>query len=270
MVVFPNAKINLGLRIKYKRPDGYHEIESCFYPVALRDILEVLEVEPGHEVFRTSGIEVPSSPEENLVMKAYKIIKEKYHLPPLHIHLHKTIPMGAGLGGGSSDAAFALKLLNDMFSLGISNEQLFEYASLLGSDCAFFILNRPAIATGRGEILNPVSLDLSGYYITIIKPVAEVSTSWAYRSLTPVSQTYAPSDIIDRRVSEWKDMLVNDFEQVIFEKHPEIKALKERLYYYGADYASLTGSGSAVYGLFSKDPGVLMAEDHYFIWQRKL
>ncbi len=270
MVVFPNAKINIGLWIKQKRPDGFHEIETCFYPIPLREILEIMEVDPGNEVFRTSGLNIPSTPDDNLVMKAYELLRNDYHLPPLYIHLHKTIPMGAGLGGGSSDAAFAIKLLNDQFKLGLSQAQMQAYASKIGSDCAFFILDQPAIATGRGEQLKPITLNLSGYYIAIIKPLADISTTWAYASIIPKPRTKLLEEIIFKPVASWKTQLENDFEEVVFKKHPEIEKLKSLLYERGADYASLTGSGSGVYGLFEKDPGILRTDSKFFLWQRRL
>lgn len=270
MVVFPNAKINLGLWIKQRRHDGFHEIETCFYPIPLREILEIMEVEPGNEVFRTSGLNIPAEPGDNLVMKSYELLRNDYHLPPLHIHLHKTIPMGAGLGGGSADAAFAIKLLNEQFSLGLSQDQMKAYASEIGSDCSFFILNQPAIATGKGEQLKPINLNLSGYYIAIIKPLADISTTWAYSAIIPKIREKSLEEIIFRPVAEWKNQLENDFENVVFKKHPEIQKLKNLLYDRGADYASLTGSGSGVYGLFEKDPGILRTDSKFFLWQRKL
>ncbi|MDP2423522.1 MAG: 4-(cytidine 5'-diphospho)-2-C-methyl-D-erythritol kinase [Bacteroidales bacterium] len=270
MVVFPNAKINLGLWIKNKRPDGFHEIETCFYPVPLHEILEIMEVEPGNEVFRTTGLNIPAKVEDNLVKKAYELLKKDYYFPPLHIHLHKTIPMGSGLGGGSSDAAFAIKLLNEHFKLGMDEQQMRAYARQIGSDCAFFILNKPAIATGRGELLKPIALSLSGFYIAIVIPPTAISTTWAYSSIAPRPRKNSLEEIINLPVKEWKNRLENDFENAVFKKNPEVEVLKNILYDQGADYASLTGSGSGIFGLFSNDPGILEAKSQYFLWQRKL
>lgn len=258
MITFPNAKINLGLRITEKRTDGYHNLETIFYPVAFEDALEIQECpDPSlctNKVnLHTSGIKVVGNLEDNLVVKAYRLLDMSFHLPPIEIFLHKHIPSGAGLGGGSSDAAFMLKLLNESFSLDLSDNQLESYAAKLGADCAFFIRNAPTFAEGIGNIFSPIGLSLKDYQIVIIKPDVFVSTREAFSQIRPCRPTHSLKDLIKQPVNEWKDLLVNDFESSVFPQHPIIGEIKDDLYQKGALYASMSGSGSSVYGLFSPE-----------------
>lgn len=262
MIVFPNCKINLGLQILYKREDGYHNLETIFYPVPLRDALEVVRTDnekPSSNIsFQSTGLTIDTDTQNNLCFKAYDLLKKDFpSLPPIQMHLHKTIPMGAGLGGGSSDAAFTLKLLNEKFKLGIPQEQLIQYALQLGSDCPFFIINKPCYATGRGEILEPIDLDLSSYQIALINPVIHVNTGWAFAQLningSGRPKRPDPKRIIQQPISTWKDELKNDFEEPVFKQFPEIENIKQMLYKAGAVYASMTGSGSTVFGIFNKE-----------------
>ena len=252
MIVFPNAKINIGLHVVSKRSDGYHNLETVFYPVKLSDALEMAESK--EDKLTVSGISVEGNPEENLVMKALHLVKKDFELPPVQLHLHKIIPFGAGLGGGSSDAAFTLKMLNDYFSLHLKNEELKGYATQLGADCSFFIENKPAFATGTGDQLQPVDLDLSKYQVVVLKPDFSVSTPEAYKNIIPQKPDFMLADLPHLPSEEWKDTVVNDFEKSIFPKYPEIEKLKEKLYELGAVYASMSGSGSAVFGLFRHLP----------------
>lgn len=260
MIAFPNIKINLGLSITEKRPDGYHNLETVFYPVALEDALEIRTSPNADRKFtlHQHGMEIAGNPEDNPVVKAYLLMDKEFHLPPVEIHLYKHIPSGAGLGGGSSDAAFMLKLLNDHYQLGVSEEQLEVYAATLGADCAFFIKNRPIFAEGIGNIFSPVELSLNGYQIMIIKPNVFVSTREAFSNIHPHRPKYPVREAIQRPVQEWKDTLINDFEASVFPQHPVIGEIKEELYHQGAIYASMSGSGSSVFGLFA--PGFVLPE----------
>lgn len=252
MVLFPNAKINLGLNILKKRKDGYHNISSCFYPVPLYDILEVL---PASQLsIKVTGIDIPGDSNDNLVIKAYRIIRKNFGIQPVTIHLHKVIPIGAGLGGGSSDGAFMLLLLNKLFNLELNNDDLIQYASELGSDCPFFIYNRAMLVTGKGDVMQPEKKDLTGFYLKVIYPGLHISTKEAYGKVVPSRTSTVTSDIIKKRVTSWKNHLINDFEKVLFLKYPVLQEIKEKLYNTGAVYASLTGSGSALYGLFKEAP----------------
>ncbi len=254
MVVFPNAKINLGLYITARRPDGYHDLETVFYPVPLCDILECMEAP--ELLFESSGLPIPGDPEHNLVLKAWHVLRRDFpHLPPVHIHLHKIIPMGAGLGGGSSDAAFMLKLLNQLFTLGLANEQLLAYALELGSDCPFFIQNQPAFASGRGEILQPLSFSVPMGTIVLVYPAVHRSTAQAFQQVTA---TAAPShwlSFLQQPPANWKIHIENVFEEGFFSSFPALKSIKDRLYLEGADFVSLSGSGSSLFAIFqSKNP----------------
>lgn len=251
MVAFPPCKINLGLNVVRKRNDGYHDIETCFYPVAWTDILEVI---PSDKLeFTSSGNTIPGSAEENLCIKAWKLLGA----PPVKIHLHKVIPTGAGLGGGSSDAAWTLRMLNEIFDL---KADLGSYAPQLGSDCTFFLHDKPMIGTGKGEILSPVDVPLKGKYLLIVKPDVHVATAKAYEGIVPAIPTRSISDVIPN-FNEWKVFLKNDFEATILEIFPVIKSLKEKLYDSGAAYAGMTGSGSAVYGLFDNKPDLDLGDN---------
>lgn len=257
MITFPNVKINLGLSITEKRPDGYHNLETVFYPVALEDALEVRTsstAAPDRKfTLQQHGMEIAGKPEDNLVVKAYQLLDREFHLPPIEIHLYKHIPSGAGLGGGSSDAAFMLKLLNGHFHLNLSDDQLEAYAAMLGADCAFFIRNKPTFAEGIGNIFSPIELSLSGYGIMIVKPDIFVSTREAFSNIRPSRPAHPIKEVIQRPVSEWKETLINDFEASVFPLHPAIGAIKEELYNQGAVYASMSGSGSSVFGLFAPE-----------------
>jgi 4-diphosphocytidyl-2-C-methyl-D-erythritol kinase len=251
MIVFPHCKINLGLHVVRKREDGFHDIETLFYPVFWKDILEVNEGIKDDFDMEISGLTISGDLNSNLIYKAWKLIKAEYSLPPIQVHLHKILPMGAGLGGGSSDAAFMLKLLNSKFNLGISTEKLKEYAAQLGSDCPFFIDSKPCLATGRGEILTPISIDLSNYQILIVMPKnISVGTAEAYSWVTPQQPKSSISDIIQLPIEEWKNNLINDFEAPVIEHYPRIGEIKNELYKAGAHYASMSGSGASVFGIF--------------------
>ena len=240
MICFPNAKINLGLNVVSKRPDGYHNIETIFYPIPVKDALEI--VASDQPSFTQTGIPVDAPQEKNLVIKALNALKTRYEIPPLEIHLLKAIPFGAGLGGGSADAAFMLKLVNDFCGLDIHPDELEAIASTIGADCPFFIRNTPVFATGTGNQFEPVDLSLKDYYLCLVKPDVAVSTPEAYSMVTPA----APE------TSEWKERMVNDFERSVFPKHPVIERIKDTLYEGSALYAAMSGSGSSVFGLFEK------------------
>lgn len=255
MIVFPNAKINLGLHIVSKRSDGYHNLETVFYPVPLADVLEMIESDKTG--ISSTGLPIEGNSENNLIIKAFNSLKNDFDLPPVQFHLHKLIPTGAGLGGGSSDAAFTLNMLNDYFNLRLSVEQLKSYAAAIGADCAFFIENKPAFATGIGNVLEPIALDLSNYKIVIVKPPVAVSTVQAYKNIVPRKPKYSLQQLPILPIEQWKDSLMNDFEDSIFPEYPEIQQLKHLLYEAGAVYASMSGSGSAVYGLFNEIPSNL-------------
>ena len=252
MITYPNAKINLGLNIVEKRPDGYHNLETVFYPINLQDALEVNLLE-GEEEFslKVSGVPIEGEPENNLVVKAYRLLKKDYpEMPAIDIHMYKHIPTGAGLGGGSADAAFMIKLLNEKFKLNLSIEKMEEYAAILGADCAFFIQNKPVFATGIGNIFEPIQLSLKGYYLVLVKPDIFVSTKDAFAHIIPTQPTQSLKEIIRMPVETWRATMKNDFEDSVFQKFPEIAAIKDKLYDLGAIYASMSGSGSSVYGIF--------------------
>lgn len=271
MLVYPNAKINLGLFVTGKRPDGFHNLESVFYPVALSDILEVNRTGQVKGVceFENTGIPIDCPAEKNLVVKAYKLLATAYDLPAVEIRLHKVIPYGAGLGGGSSDAAFMLKLLNEYFNLKISERGLMNYAMRLGSDCAFFIKNVPAFVEGRGELLEEISLSLDAYTLVIVKPDCEVSTAGAYQKIVPAEAAYDLRLLAELPVEKWRTKVSNDFEKAVFQEHPEIRKTKEALYEAGALYASMTGSGSGVYGIFPRGTEVTAGLKGEFVWSEE-
>lgn len=252
MIAFPNAKINIGLNIIEKRKDGFHNIESIFYPIFdLVDVLEIIELKKKTtSSFSSSGILIPGELEDNLCLKAYYLLKKEYNLPNVAIHLHKAIPIGAGLGGGSSDAAFTLKILNTLFKLNLSEEKLMFFARKLGSDCAFFIKNKPVFAYEKGDEFIDVNLDLSDYKIKINYPNIHIGTAEAYAGLTPTQPSFCLKKIEQLSIDLWKDKIKNDFEVSIFPKNKKIETQKKLFYKQGAIYASMTGSGSAVYGIF--------------------
>ena len=250
MIAFANAKINIGLQVLNRREDGYHNLETVFYPLNIYDVVEV--VEAADTRFIPSGIAIPGDGKENLCLRAYRLLAEAYQLPPVHIYLHKAIPIGAGLGGGSADAAFLLTVLNDLFTLGLTESERIGYARQLGADCAFFIRNKPVLATGIGDVFEDIQVDLSGYYLVLVKPSVHVSTAEAYGTVALHPDGRQLRTAINRPVEEWRETIYNDFEPGIFAAHPEIATIKEQLYHHGAVYASMSGSGSSVYGLFTK------------------
>lgn len=257
MIAFPHAKINLGLNVVSKRDDGYHNLETVFYPVQWCDVMELL---PGPQHTRgiethLSGIPVRGKHADNLCVKAYELLRKNYSVRSVKLYLHKQIPMGAGLGGGSSDAAFFAKKMNVLFSLGISNEQMQTLVREIGADCAFFIEGNPVYAEERGDKFLPINFSLKGYHVAIIYPDVHVSTATAFANIVPSHPEYNCRDIVTQHpISAWKQLLKNDFEQTVFAAHPEIAQVKEKLYEAGAIYASMSGSGSAVYGLFDSQP----------------
>lgn len=258
MILFPNAKINLGLNIIRKRADGYHDLETFFCPVNLYDALEVIPQNPQllserEVIFSQSGIIIDGNQEENICVKAWHLLKKDFPiLPRVCMHLHKVIPTGAGLGGGSADGAFTLRILNSLFDLQIDDEKLARYALQLGSDCPFFIINKPCFAQGQGERLEHIDIDLSGYEILLVHPGIHISTPKAFAGIKPGIPENSIYDIIKQPVSSWRSELMNDFESAIFPQYPAINEIKNQLYTQGAIYASMTGSGSSVYGLFEK------------------
>lgn len=265
MVTFPNAKINLGLHVTERRPDGYHNLETVFFPVRLTDALEILP--SGEFSFESSGIVIEGDVETNLAVKAYRLLQKDFQLPMVKIYLHKVIPTGAGLGGGSSDAAFTLTMVNNICNIGLSRHQLESYAVILGADCPFFIGNYPSLATGKGEVLKPLEIDLSAFHKVIVKPPVSVNTALAFQTVTPKYPQTPLYTIINQPVENWRSTLFNDFETGVFTLFPQIAAIKQTLYDNGALYASLSGSGSAVYGLFGKLPSGVkqLFPDSYFI-----
>jgi 4-diphosphocytidyl-2-C-methyl-D-erythritol kinase len=259
MVVFPNCKINIGLNILDKRQDGFHNLETVFFPVPIKDSLEIIRAKTNSAdlIFSQSGIAIEGDTADNLCIKAYHLLKKDVpHLPAIQMHLHKVIPMGAGLGGGSADGAFALRLFNDKFQLNLSPAQLISYALSLGSDCPFFILNQPCFATGRGEIMTALNISLSGYTLVLINPGIHVNTGWAFAQLKnePVENRVSSNLLqhIQEPINNWRNTIVNDFENAVFKAHPAIADIKNALYSNGAVYASMSGSGSSVFGLFEK------------------
>ncbi len=252
MLAFPNCKINLGLYVTNRRDDGYHDLETVFYPLQLKESLEIVSAK--ETTLHLSGIPVAGSKENNLVWKAYKLLKDKFpgKLPELDIYLHKVIPMGAGLGGGSANGAFMLQLLNDYGALGLHKEQLAGLALQLGSDCPFFIYNTPHFASGRGEIMSPIPLDLSQYSIQLVCPDLHVSTAEAFKMIIPDPAPFDLRNLHKLPVEEWKDFISNDFEAPVLKQHPQLAIIKETLYDQGALYASMSGSGSTIFGIFPK------------------
>ncbi len=270
MISFPNAKINLGLNIVSKREDGYHNLETVFYPIMVKDALEIIVSDKDYDSFIESGISTGTSPDSNLVMKALKLMREYNDIPFVEVHLLKKIPFGAGIGGGSADAAFMLKLLNEKFQLGITNDELAKIAAKLGADCPFFIYNKPLFAGGIGELFEEIGdFSLQGYHLVLIKPDIHVSTKDAFALIKPQQPTISLKDIIKMPVTEWKDYMVNDFESSIFPKYPAIQDIKERLYELGAIYASMSGSGSSVYGIFKEKTSLKKEFSDCYIWEEE-
>lgn len=264
MLCFPNAKINLGLQIVSKRTDGYHNISSVFYPIGLSDALEILPQEPGAVFeFQQLGLDADCDSEDNLVVRAYRLLERDFSLPPLRVYLKKTIPMGAGLGGGSSDASCTLKGLNEFANLDLSISELERYALQLGADCPFFIHNKACLVSGVGENIRPIDLSLSAYYLVLLKPDVHISTAMAYRLVKPQIPLCDVAEIVKEPIETWRGILHNDFELSVFSQFPEIAALKEDLYEAGALYASMSGSGAGVYGVFRTAPSI---DFKNFVW----
>jgi 4-diphosphocytidyl-2-C-methyl-D-erythritol kinase len=274
MLAFPNCKINLGLNITGKRPDGFHNIESIFYPVNLCDILEIIP-DPAKGSrgvdFTSSGISIPGNDSSNLCVRAYELLNKHFKLPAVRMHLHKIIPIGSGLGGGSADGAFTLKLLNNMFGLQQTEQQLEHFAALLGSDCPFFIKNKPAYVHGRGEFTEPVDLELENLQLIIVYPGINISTTQAFSKVVPGGvATVNLKNIIKKPVSQWKGKMINDFEAPLFDPFPGLEKIKDLLYENGAIYASMSGSGSALYGLFDESFKLKNQFEGYSVYQVKV
>lgn len=266
MIIFPIAKINLGLNVVEKRPDGYHNLQTVFYPVPIKDALEVHVMDEAFPSdydcdLKVTNITIEGDEQRNLVVRAYQLLKQDFPtLPRIHSHLWKGIPTQAGMGGGSSDCAYMMLLLNQQFQLGLTDEQLIEYAAKLGADCAFFILSRPCYAEGIGEKLQPIDLSLSGYYIAVVRPDIPVPTKEAFSRIRPHYPAQNCLETVMQPVETWRDTLINDFEESVFALHPEIGNIKQQLYDMGATYAAMSGSGSALFGLFKKQPDSLSQE----------
>jgi len=249
MLVFPNAKINIGLRITEKRADGFHNLQSCFYPVGWTDALEII---PANEFnFSSSGLPVPGDPARNLCVKAYELLRADYALPPVQMHLYKNVPIGAGLGGGSADAAFALTMLNERFGLSLPTDQLEAYARQLGSDCAFFVQNKPMYCLEKGDVFEEIEVNLTGYHLVLVYPNLAISTAEAYAGVRPRQPVESVRSQLMRPITTWRETVHNDFEDSLFPRYPVLKQIKEQLYELGAVYASMSGSGSTVYGIFN-------------------
>lgn len=259
MLTRPIAKINLGLNVVEKRPDGYHNLETVFYPVQIEDALEVCPMDPEFPSeydcdLKVTNITIDGDEQRNLVVRAYNLLKADFPtLPRIHAHLYKGIPTQAGMGGGSSDCGFMITLLNDMFKLGLTLQQMIDYAARLGADCAFFIFNRPCYAEGIGEKLQPIDLDLKGWYLSLVRPDIPVSTREAFALIKPHHPEVNCREVVKQPVESWRDALVNDFESSVFAVHPELGAVKDRLYDLGATYAAMSGSGSTLFAL-SRQP----------------
>jgi 4-diphosphocytidyl-2-C-methyl-D-erythritol kinase len=261
MVSFPPCKINLGLHIIRKRADGFHDLETCFYPVPWTDILEVIPADILS--FATSGTAIPGNDADNLCLKAYHLLKKDFDIAPVKIHLHKIIPTGAGLGGGSADAAHTIRLLNTIFKLDLPVEKMMAYAAKLGSDCAFFVQDKPMMGAGRGEILHPTSLSLKGKYLVLIKPPVHVSTAEAYAGISPQQPAIPLQQLLETyTLSDWKHRVKNDFEESVFKKYPVIAELKENFYKHHAIYASMSGSGASVFGIFDQEVSIDVPKEY--------
>jgi len=258
MIIFPNAKINIGLNVINRREDGYHNLETVFYPIKINDVLEVIEAD--ELSFESAGLEIPGRIEDNLCLKGYHLLKKDFDLPPVKIFLYKHIPIGAGLGGGSADAAFFIRLLNQKCVLGLTDEQMTGYARQLGADCSFFIQNKPVFAQGIGDELESIELDLSKYSIVLVMPPVHVSTAEAYRGVRPALPERSLKELIHLPVAEWKNHIQNDFELSVFKNHPAIRGVKAALYEAGALYAGMSGSGASVFGIFEEKPDLRISD----------
>jgi 4-diphosphocytidyl-2-C-methyl-D-erythritol kinase len=272
MISFPNAKINIGLRIVSKRSDGYHDIETVFYPVGLSDALEFVmaEEKAGKDILTVSGLDTGASPENNIVLKALLKMHAQYEFPYVRVHLHKAIPSGAGMGGGSSDAACMIRAINRFFDLKITGDEIRELALGIGSDCPFFIENKPAYAKGRGELLSPLPHFAEGHYLVILNPGVGISTKEAYENCRPSKPESNLIELVQKPIQEWKDCIFNDFEEFAFRKHQVIGEIKAELYNVGAVFALMSGSGSSVFGLFNEKPAIPQSLMKYLIYQGKI
>ena len=271
MVVFPNAKINLGLEILRKREDGYHDLESLFYPIPLKDALEIVPIKHGSgDRWHFSGLEIPGKPSDNLCVKALELLRAEFEIPWLNCFLHKAIPMGAGLGGGSSDVAFLIDAVCEMYSPDFPKERRAEIALAIGSDCPFFLRNEPLMARGRGEIFEPIELDLSGLHLILVCPDIHISTPAAYGSISPSQPDMPVEDILRTSVYNWRDKLNNRFEGFAFKQFPELAKIKAEMYEFGAAYSSMTGSGSSIFGIFEHLPDTLSSEEENQSFRMKL
>lgn len=264
MITFPNGKINIGLQVTGKRHDGFHDLQTIFYPISIKDVLEIIDSPILN--FSSGGLHIDAS--QNLCVQAYNLLKKDFQIPPVHIHLHKLIPVGAGLGGGSADATSCLQLLNEKCKLDLTTMQLNNYALALGSDCPFFLLNKPCYATGRGEKLEEIALDLSSYKILLVHPGIHINTGWAFSQLNINTNFSDLKKNVSQPVTKWKENILNDFEKPVFTAYPAIEALKNEMYQHGALYAAMSGSGSSVFGIFTKDstPILNFPPDYFSKW----
>lgn len=273
MIAFAPCKINIGLQVTAKRTDGFHELCSVFYPVPLHDIIEIVEKNRNVDekcTFTSSGIKTDANSQSNLCVKAYQLLDKDFNLPPVLIHLHKQIPVGAGLGGGSSDASQVLKMLNEKFKLDLTTQALLNYAAVLGSDCPFFIKTLPQIATGRGEVLNEIAIDLKGYYLQLVKPDIFISTKEAYGLITPSASAFDLNRLSVTDITNWKNNVTNDFEEPLLKKYPLLKEIKNYLYNSGAVFAAMSGSGSAMFGIFESNPAISTKLNNYTLFLKQL
>ena len=268
MIAFPNSKINIGLNVVSKRQDGYHNLETIFYPISLCDSLEIVESQ--QDSLCTYGFEIAGDVNHNLVVKALKLMREYAEIPPQTIHLSKTVPMGAGLGGGSADASYMLRMLNEKYAVGMTNEKLEELAAKLGADCDVFIKNKPTFATGIGNVFSSVEVNLNGYFLVVVKPEVNVPTAKAFSLIRPKSPTFDLKESVKLPIEKWKDFIKNDFEESVFYHYPEIERIKDRLYEYGALYASMSGSGASVYGIFNEKVDLKTKFLDCFYWSEYL
>jgi 4-diphosphocytidyl-2-C-methyl-D-erythritol kinase len=271
MLAFPGCKINIGLQITKRRSDGFHNLLSAFYPVEWTDVLEIIPVNVPSNVpvqFTATGLPIPgdADPARNLCVRAYHLLRTQHELPPVQMHLHKIVPIGAGLGGGSADAAATINLLNEQFGLGLSVAQREAYARQLGSDCAFFVQNRPQYCIEKGDVFEEIALDLSGYHLLLVYPNLAISTAEAYAGITPRSPDVPLRTLLEAPVGQWRGTVHNDFEDSLFPKYPVLADVKQHLYDAGAIYASMSGSGSTLYGLFPERPDNIPALEGYTVW----
>lgn len=273
MIAFPNSKINVGLYVTEKRPDGFHNLETVFYPLPFSDVLEILpdkNAKAGNVMFSSSGLKIPGNSNDNLCVKAYRLLEEGRKLPAIKMHLHKVIPTGAGLGGGSADGAFALRMLNEIFELGISKDELTGYARKMGSDCAFFLENRPIFANEKGDHFVDIELSLKGYWLVLAKPEVHVNTAVAYALITPEKPEVSLIKLVQQPLESWRGKIKNDFEKPIIQNNPDIEHLKTVMDELGAIYTCMSGSGSAVFGIFRDEVRVKDKLGASLLWAGRL